>query len=1023
MARVAPAYRFPWPHILALAVFLSAPSPAAAQRLWGEIGLPGGASAARRVAGLGDPGDHLDSAVLLDFVRREVARGSTPASIEFQRYVREMEAIQAATGQWPDGFALPTLRTSKDERDKIERTLEALGLALRRRAGSYVVEFDGSKDAVQRIEWLKTADIDVASVVAQLNFGQRTVVRLRETALPLPIPDFWQTQVFEKGVLPILTIMRDRSAAFTYLGLLALDDETLTFLATRPSFVRRMGRDGGGALAVFGRSLRVRGGVVECPGGPDAANIWEQLVGRKTQDAEQFILSVLTKDGGRLAYFYDTVAHVPPARQRAALGLDVDLRGRLTVAKQVYFRFSDGESAWNVQDSPFQREGFDPAIVLFFIDVLPDGTIGPAWWASLLERISGSDDWPTRPQETVRDLRTQPANLGWLLGWVFEKPDQAQKRFQLVRFAQRVFHGASLGDAPSIEIALRSSIDLPMLPLALERMGLRDPGTYETVGRAARLLTRAANQDRPQTLAEWQSAMGLLEQIQRRVHLPEPSLMALLKSLAGIAGLREDDRVGAVGAWICDQLLPQMVALEPLDDLELRAIQAFSAERQPRDAPFMWEGLQYAVDRSGPASRDAWAIRQATHGARLRDLITLDRVRQTIVRGVKTLEDLKQVQTRLAAIEPSLAALPKVKGKNPEVVGNYHEVVTSISRLRRLGDLPKLHRHLTVIAQASDALVDVVVPSLLYALAVVPAPQPQLFVDAWTWHAMAPSSDAVTAGVALDWRHVAWDAPQTASRAYAGGTMLRGAYLTVDMAFGEVRLVRLASANPPPNRLFSDVLTVPIVQAVALAEGSSFGAPDPGWSATLEAGRRRVSEWEGGPAQQPDIRPALRRAGVDEWRANLMLWNLRTGLSRPFGSLRPSEIARLVDADAVRMTRGIPGASVDGCLCLLPIGDLGPEDVRGRRAFMMSILAADLFARLAEYLHEMKLPESLLTVLMPTAVQDWLDHIQMADADDWESVAAWPGRLTRDRVEDYLLFGISSGRVTSPKAAEGPVRR
>jgi hypothetical protein len=49
-------------------------------------------------------------------------------------------------------------------------------------------------------------------------------------------------------------------------------------------------------------------------------------------------------------------------------------------------------------------------------------------------------------------------------------------------------------------------------------------------------------------------------------------------------------------------------------------------------------------------------------------------------------------------------------------------------------------------------------------------------------------------------------------------------------------------------------------------------------------------------------------------------------------------------------------------------------------------------------------------------MQDWLDHAQPAWIDDWEASAVWPRSLSKDRVDEYLLFLTSRGVLAATDA-------
>jgi hypothetical protein len=91
-----------------------------------------------------------------------------------------------------------------------------------------------------------------------------------------------------------------------------------------------------------------------------------------------------------------------------------------------------------------------------------------------------------------------------------------------------------------------------------------------------------------------------------------------------------------------------------------------------------------------------------------------------------------------------------------------------------------------------------------------------------------------------------------------------------------------------------------------------------------------------------------------------------------------------------------------------------PEALRGRESGVLISLVPNLPLRLAERLTELELPRSLLPALLPMAVLDWIDAAHQLGPDDWESSAGWLRRLSRERVEDYLLSLIAAGIIVAP---------
>ena len=127
-------------------------------------------------------------------------------------------------------------------------------------------------------------------------------------------------QAAEMAAALVGRLVTDVRAAQLYLGLAALDERTLTWLARRPRAVSRLDGAGLSAFARFGSALRVHDGEVRVPGGAEAVPFWERLVGAAPSDPERFVGRLFTRSSGRVAQAYHLVAGLSEPQQRFVLG-------------------------------------------------------------------------------------------------------------------------------------------------------------------------------------------------------------------------------------------------------------------------------------------------------------------------------------------------------------------------------------------------------------------------------------------------------------------------------------------------------------------------------------------------------------------------------------------------------------------------------------------------------------------------------------------------------------------------------
>jgi hypothetical protein len=131
--------------------------------------------------------------------------------------------------------------------------------------------------------------------------------------------------------------------------------------------------------------------------------------------------------------------------------------------------------------------------------------------------------------------------------------------------------------------------------------------------------------------------------------------------------------------------------------------------------------------------------------------------------------------------------------------------------------------------------------------------------------------------------------------------------------------------------------------------------------------------------------------------------------------LTPLEILRLESMTPLATSWHGPAPLFDGCHCLRGLDPLSPDGFRDRESGVLIALIPNLPLRLGEHLRALELPVWLVPVLLPVATQDWIDNAGQVSSGDWEASAGWLRRLSRERVEEYLLSLIAA-RVLVPPA-------
>jgi hypothetical protein len=969
--------------------------------LWGDLKLVGGAEAARRVFGL-SPQDHrLAAEWLPDFIHRYgQLEAWDEAARRFGIYVQYLDRVRRAAAQWPKGVRVPGPGDQPAEREKTRSFFELIGLKVSDSGGRVVVDIDNAKPALEHIDWLTAAGVDVRAAAGRLNAGEIVPFSIIETTLPLPLPDFWTSKIFRKDRMPIEDLIADRSAAMLYLGLLTLDDETLGFLANRPDVLLAL-REGAPTFgSIAAESLRVRNNRLDVPGGPEADSIWFNLVGRQPAQPAEFMRELTRRDEGRLAYFYTVVERLDRSRQAFVLGQHLPAAQRNDFVKALYGRFRAIDPTWRIPRHPFHRPSPDPSLVLIVLDV-DNGHLGPGWLAPMLDRIVATEAWPGKAQ-LGQPVKDRPADALWAMTWLYVRPNESLARFKLLRFAQRRFMKVDRSAIPDLDSALRCAWQMPALAFSLERMGVADVTVYARAAGAGHALSTSDSADRAALrVARWQAAFALLDQVQRRRPLSPDRLRGLILSLADTAVTPANGVQATVADWLTQRLLAELSPV-PIDRLtEREAIHLLVHGPEEPVLRLTWEGLSYVFDEAVPIERDVVALRAASPAPDLSRLVNLSRLADGLTSGVKSAEGLRTWLSEFALERSTVERLPFDADQVKPLVESFDRIVKSLEKIESPKDLPRAAREAPAVDAIVDAVSDAVLPPLVYALAITPLNRPAaIFADTWHQHSLRPLS-----GEPLwQWQRTAWRLAAPEARD-GGGTRVRGSLLGLDVALSESRLVR-----PPADGFKLDDAQIKVLADTLVLAGSPPGdAEADATLAALARARITLQGWRASPPPRARAQAALASAVVDPRRANVVLWTLAHEPDAAGRALTMTELVRLgggriPDGWSTQMN------AIDGCPCTKALPARPVDDWRGSWHLGVPVAAnSDLSLRLAEHLRRLRLPAFLVDAVRPAAASEWLGHVRPFAPDDWEALAGWPHDLLESDVEKHILNLIARG--------------
>jgi hypothetical protein len=809
--------------------------------------------------------------------------------------------------------------------------------------------------------------------------------------LPLPLPaDLFRTLLAGESPDDDLfrALIRDRRVALFYYGVMAMDAETRAFLAGDPALVRTLAREHASVVAAFGRSVRVQANRVVVPGGDAAVPLWEDLVGARITDVREFIRRLLSARGGRTAYMFDAVAHMDRPRQLFALGLGT--RAARDRVRALHHAFTDVDSEWSLDASPFARPMYDAPLVIRLVPVSDAGVPARGLWLEIWKAAFDGDDLPGDPARAFRRVtRGSLIDAGWLAQSIALAPmPLRERRYDLFAFGARLFGNVDAVAASDAAFALRGFVRYPALMLALERMGVRTPAVFVAAVRSAEALSRIEGNGRAATaLAQFQSALAILDRAGRAGRLTAADIEGLVLSLCAVR-LERSRYDGRLSAWIETALLPALGGVSDRREASPETIVLTGmADRSP-DADgrrFEWEGLTYVIDYSAG------------------DLARFDQVRGK--QGSHRLDDVLGI----AAAVRSAAAESKSLKELPAADGPLASRVRALAPLRDWIDLPGSAPDID-----GDTLGDIVDHALAEALlGIVYAPHQgdpsELFTaaaDLFHRHDFGFASVGV-ADVAR--RRIAWARPRMQD--VAGQRMrVSGAVLGIDLALARFVLRRLAADRMPERpRLNQSDREVLVASAALLNPRLLSDSALKRIAASIRRGRARVGEARGDEAALDAV---ARDAGISAVRRQLLSWRIAQSQGPVEDLFSLSELLR-ASGHAPDDAWGIAAEPLTGCFCLRFPDETPWEDFSGRAgAGQIAARVPDLVLRLIELFDEIAAPAALLPGALAYATQDFIDEAPSLHTDDWWALVGWARALDRVQVEDYLA-GV---------AARGPLR-
>jgi len=545
--------------------------------------------------------------------------------------------------------------------------------------------------------------------------------------VPVPLTaDVWSRTIFQRIVARddlVAAIIADHTASLLCHGLAALDDQTLQYFSDHASLLTRLAERSAAPFAAFSSSLRIRANTVVPPGGPDAVPLWEAVINEKASRPEAFVIRLFEISDGRLAYLFDTIGQLDPARRAFALGLWLTnpavrlerFRVLSTTALNVY-------RDWHVRALPFNRGSYDLAMLLMRISVEDTGTPRAPAARGFWSKVFAGNDLPDDPVRQLRGADEEPVDLAWLAENVGSADvRQRQDRLDQLAIGQRLFGAAA--DRTDGLVALRAVPRYRMLILSLERMGVTSPAVYAA---AARQAARIGSIDGHRGfVAEtlFQGALTMAAHLVAVRTIDRATAEEFVQQIVALPLSDEGRYVGAVARWIRDVAI-RTVAAEPTAEATLLAALSGPATASGDTIRITWEGQRYRLDIGAAERIRLQRVREKQDAIPIDVPLDLADAGRQLAAEHRVTSELQPLLARLTTLSASMPErtrqdeednVPPGLAVPPEARAILRRSVDDLGKAIRNNDVKRLARIAEPLLALSDDLLAQTLLSLAYA--------------------------------------------------------------------------------------------------------------------------------------------------------------------------------------------------------------------------------------------------------------------------------------------------------------------
>ncbi len=414
--------------------------------------------------------------------------------------------------------------------------------------------------------------------------------------------DHWREVLDLRGRAELFpALVTNRPALLVCAATLAADASVRRLLDRDRALLRWLVRTAPGAFLVVSRGLRIEDDRIVVPGGVAAVPIWEAIVAERVTRPADFIRALVSRDAGRLAWFFGSLAAMSPDRVAAVLG-PAPADAQVEQTRAMLDAFRSGDQNWRIEEHPFLR-GVADAWMVTSQTALTGSTVAAPNWQWLWEAVFDRSDLSRREAAALRRTPSSPVTLTWLAAKIASTPPrQRRERFETVRFAQIVFGTATEADATDVAVALAGHRRYRALLATLDRLDIRTPRTYARAVEAARRLDDRPGREHKHDLIAFQGALAIVERARVSRAITAATAEQLVVSLADAVD-HDAPFVPAVAQWLTTTLADALPPLVRPDRwtaktaYESKILQAMAGPADEPNAPTVkWEDLTYRLD-------------------------------------------------------------------------------------------------------------------------------------------------------------------------------------------------------------------------------------------------------------------------------------------------------------------------------------------------------------------------------------------------------------------------------------------